>query len=80
MQNLYFLTTRIKKNGRQFDVTMGSYDGAEVCELVRIFHYFNFRNIIKEKISVYIVTTGKQYLKTKAASKWKKSKNFCKNV
>ena len=29
--------TWIKKNGSLFDVTMGSYDGAEVCELVGIF-------------------------------------------
>ena len=24
----------MKQNGNQFDVTMGSYDGAEICELV----------------------------------------------
>ena len=29
-------STWIKKNGSLFDVTMGSYDGAEVCELVGI--------------------------------------------
>ena len=27
----------IKKNNSSFDVTMGSYDGAEVCELVGLF-------------------------------------------
>jgi len=30
-------TTWIKKNNSTFDVTMGSYDGAEVCELVGLF-------------------------------------------
>ena len=37
-----------------FDVTMGAYDGAEVCELVQTFSL----------ASVYIMTTGCQYLKT----------------
>ena len=37
-----------------FDVTMGAYDGAEVCELVETFSL----------ASVYIMTTGCQYLKT----------------
>ena len=27
----------IKKQSNSFDVTMGSYDGAEVCELIAIF-------------------------------------------
>ena len=29
--------TWVKKSGGMFDVTMGSYDGAEVCELVGIY-------------------------------------------
>jgi hypothetical protein len=29
--------TWVKKNGSLFDVTMGSYDGAEVCELVGLY-------------------------------------------
>ena len=29
--------TWIKKDGSDFDVTMGSYDGAEVCELVGLY-------------------------------------------
>ena len=37
-----------------FDVTMGAYDGAEVCELVETFSF----------ASVYILTTDCQYLKT----------------
>ena len=30
-------TAWIKKNNSSFDVTMGSFDGAEVCELVGLF-------------------------------------------
>ena len=37
-----------------FDVTMGAYDGIEVCELVETFSL----------ASVYILTTVCQYLKT----------------
>ena len=29
--------TWVKKDGNLFDVTMGSYDGAEVCELVGLY-------------------------------------------
>ena len=37
-----------------FDVTMGSYDGAEVCELVRIYILHNLAKIYgKENIDVY---------------------------
>ena len=32
--------TWIKKNGGHFDVTIGAYNGAEVCELVGIFLLF----------------------------------------
>ena len=37
-----------------FDVTMGAYDGAEVCEPVEVFSL----------ASVYIMKAGFQYLKT----------------
>ena len=30
-------TAWIKKNNSSFDVSMGSYDGAEVCELIGLF-------------------------------------------
>ena len=33
----YDNSTWIKSNGSLFDVTMGSFDGAEVCELVGLF-------------------------------------------
>ena len=34
---LYHNNTPWTKNSGQFDVTMGSYDGAEVCELVGLY-------------------------------------------
>ena len=30
-------TAWVKKGGKTFDVTMGSYDGAEICELVGLY-------------------------------------------
>ena len=33
--------TWIKKQGGLFDVTMGAYDGAEVCEIVGLTYMFN---------------------------------------
>ena len=47
-------STWLKKDGGKFDVTMGSYDGAEICELVGLYlldllsHKFN-----KEQIGLY---------------------------
>ena len=59
--------TWVKKDGL-FDVTMGAYDGAEVCELVgTFFFYIKFAKNMIKIASVYIVTTSSQYLKTKAA-------------
>ena len=36
-----------------FDVTMGSYDGAEVCELVRPFTLSKLENIGKKNTGLY---------------------------
>ena len=41
--------TWIKKNGGQFDVTMGAYDGTEVCELVGIFLLFQLSQDYKRE-------------------------------
>ena len=30
-------STWVKREGEQFDVTMGSFDGAEICELVGLY-------------------------------------------
>ena len=44
----------VKKNGNVFDVTMGSYDGAEVCELVGLYILFKLRRICdRENIGLY---------------------------
>ena len=44
----------IKKNNSSFDVTMGSYDGAEVCELVGLFILNGLCNEYgKESIGLY---------------------------
>ena len=45
----------VKKNGQEdFDVTMGSFDGAEICELVGLFLLQETRKIIdKDSIGLY---------------------------
>ena len=39
----------IKKNNPQFDVTMGAYDGAEVCELVGLFILSRLEDVIPQQ-------------------------------
>ena len=47
-------TAWIKKNNSSFDVTMGSYDGAEVCELVGLFILNDLYNEYgKDNIGLY---------------------------
>ena len=47
-------STWLKRDGRQFDVTMGSYDGAEICELVGLYMLDLLSNIFnKELIGLY---------------------------
>ena len=41
----------IKKNNSEFDVTMGSYDGAELCELVALFLLHKLSTIIPKKLA-----------------------------
>ena len=44
----------VKKSGAQFDVTMGSFDGAEVCELVGIFLLHQLSSILeKNEVGLY---------------------------
>ena len=46
--------TWLKKDGSQFDVTMGSYDGAEICELVGLYILdLLSRKFNKELIGLY---------------------------
>ena len=56
-----------------FDVKMEVYDGAEVYQFLKAFLLDKIsQKIIKVIISVHIVKTGCQYLKTKAAPTLKK--------
>ena len=41
-----------------------AYDGAEVCELVGSFHQIKLVQNVINIVSVYIIITGCQYLKT----------------
>ena len=45
---------QVKKSGDMFDVTMGSYDGAEVCQLVGLFLLNKLEKYIpKKSIGLY---------------------------
>ena len=46
----------IKKEGGLFGVTMGTFDGADVCELLVIFFFISFQKIIIKRILVYTGT------------------------
>ena len=62
----------MKKQNEAFDVTMGSYDGAEVCELVGLFILSELTKLIdKNSIGLYrddglaILKTVREKLQTK---------------
>ena len=40
----------VKRENEMFDVTMGSYDGAEVCELVGLFMLDKLSNIFEKNL------------------------------
>ena len=47
-------STWIKQNNSEFDITMGSYDGVEICELVGLFLLHKLSTIIpKEYAGLY---------------------------
>ena len=46
----------IKTGGGLFDVTMGAFNGAKVCEALEIFFFINFQKIITKRILVYTET------------------------
>ena len=48
-KSLYFIDqeTWMKKGGEPFDVTMGAYDGAKICELVGLFILYKFQQLNK---------------------------------
>ena len=44
----------MKKTGENFDVAMGSFDGAEICELVVLFLLDRLASVLgKENIGLY---------------------------
>ena len=56
----------MKKDGLS-DVTMRTYDGAEVCEIVWTFLLHKIGEKCDKITSVYFATTSYRYLKTKTA-------------
>ena len=54
----------IKKDTNSFDVTMGSYDGAEVCELVGLFILNGLCSIYGKNTPGFTETTDWQYSRT----------------
>ena len=54
----------LKETGKEnFDVPMGCYDGAEVCELMGTYIWNKFKNLKSKRTSVYIVMMDWEYLK-----------------
>ena len=53
-QSILFSNSRAwsKKNSPQFDVAMGSFDGAEVCELVGLYMLHHLSFVIGDKIVI----------------------------
>ena len=56
-----------------FDVTMGSLDGAEVCELVGLFILDKLTNASPTRTSAYTGTTALQYSEIRAPEPRKKN-------
>ena len=52
-----------KTEEENFDVPMGCYDGAEVCELMGTYIWNKFKNLKSKRTSVYIVMIDWEYLK-----------------
>ena len=47
-----------KEGSKDFDVTMGSFDGAEICHLVDVCILYILRRNMEEVIMVYIGMMG----------------------
>ena len=48
----------MKKTGENFDVAMGLLDGAEICELVGLFHIDQLASVLRKKMSAFTETMG----------------------
>ena len=62
----------MKKGSDLFDVLVGAYDGAEVCELIGIFLMNLLGWQYDTKTLVYIGTIDCQLLRTVVVRKWQK--------
>ena len=62
----------MKKRSDLFDVLMGAYGGADVCDLVGIFLLNLLGKQYDTKILAYIGTIDCQFLKTVVVCKWKR--------
>ena len=73
-----------KDTSVEFDVTMGSYDGAEVCEIVGLFMLDTLSKFFEKIISIYTETMVCQFLETATAIRARKfekiSQNYLKNI
>ena len=65
----------MKKESDLFDVSMGAYDGAEVCEFIGIFLLNLLGRQCDSKTLVYKRTMDCQFLRTVVVRKWKKLRN-----
>ena len=70
----------IKKQSNNFSVTMGSYDGGEVCELICIFMLSLIGNKYNPNNIGLYRDDDWQFLKIQAAHNLKKLKKTSKNV
>ena len=68
----------VKRENEMFDVTMGLYDGAEVCELVGLFMLVKLSNIFgKNLVSLYrddglaVLRNCLQELQIESESRWR---------
>ena len=48
----------MKKTGENFDMEIGSFDGAEICELVSSFILDRLASVLVRKMSAFIETMG----------------------
>ena len=73
-----------KDTSVEFDVTMGSYDGAEVCEIVGLFMLDTLSKFFEKIISIYTEKMVCQFLETATAIRARKfekiSQNYLKNI
>ena len=70
----------IKKGGELFDVTMGAYDGSEICELLGFFILFKFQQLNKIKNFGFYRDDGLAVVKNRMVHSRKKLRRNCKSL